>query len=166
MQTSQASTPSSPRKAGSFVPGLLTLLLTLLAPAAGAQPLASHPRLWVTAADLPRLRSWATDANPVYRDGLARLAATARAEMDAGAVPGPDAENGGYAYSEEPAETYAELFAFLSLVSPNEAERSDYAQRARTLLMFVIGKALQGPAEGQPYRDPEFSTNDRSRWHG
>ena len=169
MQTSQDPLPSPPRKAGTVVSDVLALLLTLLtllAPTAGAQPLTSHPRLWLTAADLPRLRSWATDANPVYRDGLARLGATARAEMDAGAVPGPDADNGGNTYTEYPAETYAELFAFLSLVSPGEAERADYAQRARTLLMYVIGKAAQGAAEGQPYRDPEFSTNDRSRWHG
>src|SRR6185312_4465650 len=29
-----------------------------------AQP---HPRIWITADDLPRLRSWATPSNPVYR---------------------------------------------------------------------------------------------------
>ena len=142
-------------------------LATLLPSAhALAQPVTSHPRLWLTAADLPRLRGWATDANPVYRDGLARLASQAKASMDAGDVPGSDAANGTNTYVDEPAEMYAELFAFLSLVSPVEADRADYARRARTLLMYVIDRALPGAAEGQPYRDPEFATNDRSRWHG
>jgi hypothetical protein len=129
------------------------------------QPVSTHPRLWVTQADLPRLRSWATDSNPVYRDGLKRLAIRSRDEMDAREVPGPDSENGDTTYVDYPAEMYAELFAFMSLVSPVESERQDYAQRARTLLMYVIDKALPGVAEGQPYRDTYFSL-DRSRWHG
>lgn len=133
---------------------------------AAAQPVATHPRLWLTAADLPRLRAWATDSNPVYRDGLLRLATRAKASMDAGDVPGRDADNGGNTYVDEPAEMYAELFAFMSLVSPVEADRADYARRARTLLMYVVERALPGAAEGEPYRDPEFSVNDRSRWHG
>ena len=36
---------------------------------------AGHPRLWLRADDLPRLRSWANESNPLYRDGLAILAA-------------------------------------------------------------------------------------------
>ena len=36
-------------------------------------PLPGHPRLWVRAEDLPRLRSWAVDSNPLYRNGLAVL---------------------------------------------------------------------------------------------
>jgi hypothetical protein len=86
--------------------------------------------------------------------------------MDANEVPGPDADNGTNTYVEYPAETYAELFAFMSLVSPSETERADYARRARILLMYVIDRAALGAAEREPYRDPEFSTNDRSRWHG
>jgi hypothetical protein len=30
------------------------------------QPVTTHPRLWVTTADLPRLRSWAANSNPMY----------------------------------------------------------------------------------------------------
>ncbi|MEO6323910.1 MAG: hypothetical protein ABIT01_04955, partial [Thermoanaerobaculia bacterium] len=146
----------------------VAVILTTLLPVvdALAQPVTSHPRLWLTSADVPRLRDWATDANPVYRDGLGRLGTRAKASMDAGEVPGSDATNGSNAFVDEPAEMYAELFAFLSLVSPVETERADYARRARVLLMYVIEKALPGAAAGQPYRDPEFSTNDRSRWHG
>jgi hypothetical protein len=106
------------------------------------------------------------DSNPVYRNGLALLVARAKLDMDQGLVPGPDADNGGNAYVDYPAEQYAELFAFMSLVDPDQASRDNYAQRARTLLMYIIDKAALGAAEHQPYRDPEFSIYDRSRWHG
>jgi len=33
-------------------------------------PVSSHPRLWITPSDVPRLRSWATSSNPVYQNGL------------------------------------------------------------------------------------------------
>jgi hypothetical protein len=138
----------------------------LLALPAVSQEVTSHPRLFFRTEDLSRLRSWAVPSNPVYQEGLAVLAQQAKADMDAGRVPGDDAANGGTTYVDYPAEAYAELFAFLSLVSPDPPARDDYARRARTLLLYVITRAAQGAAEGQPYRDPEFSTNDRSRWHG
>ena len=144
----------------------LGLVACLIGPApAGAAPVTGHPRLWITAEDLPRLRAWASPSNPVWADGIAPLAAAAKAEIDAGLVPGPDDENGAVGWVEYPAESYAELCAFMSLVGP-EAERAGWAARARTLLMYVVEKALPGAAEGVPYRDPEFSTRDRSRWHG
>src|SRR5688500_13846017 len=76
---------------------------------------AGHPRLWITADDLPRIRSWATDANPFWRDGLAVLAESAKAAMDAG--PLPDDDPGDYVAGNS--ETFAELFAFLSLIHPD-----------------------------------------------
>ncbi len=127
-------------------------------------PVTSHPRLWLTEDDLPRLRSWATDANPVWRDGLLVLADAMTAKMDDGLIPGGD--TGGPSYEELPAENFAELFAFLSLVHPDEDTRTDYANRARTLLMSVIDEAARGAAAGEPFRDPEFSVRDRSRWWG
>lgn len=42
-------------------------------------PVATHPRILITAADLPRLQSWATTSNPVYQSGL--LVATLNARM-------------------------------------------------------------------------------------
>ena len=84
--------------------------------------------------------------------------------MDAGTIPGAD--DGGLAYPDYPTENSAQFFAFLSLVHPDEAAREDYAERARTLLMHAIGEAAKGPAEGQPFRDPNFSIFDRSRWWG
>ncbi len=141
---------------------------------------AAHPRLWLTPADVTRLRGWATDANPLYVDGLAPLVARAKEEMDAGHVPAEDC--GQRAYSEYPTEAYAQLFAFMSLIDPSPAARADYAQRARALLMHVMNAAAQGPATEQsyfcpgdpetavypPFRDPIFFTedSDRPRWHG
>lgn len=125
---------------------------------AQAGAVTSHPRLWVRADDLPRLRSWAVETNPIYRDGLARLADEAKADMDAGRVPGGDP--GDLNYREFPTEIYAELFAFMSLVSPDQASRDDYAGRARQLLMHAMNLAVQGPAEGQPFRDPCFASCD------
>ncbi len=140
-------------------------------------PQTGHPRLWITAADLPRLRSWATDANLLYKDGLAVAAQRAKADMDAGRVPGQDCGNVGY--EEYPTESYAEFFAFLSLVENDAVTRSDYANRARTLLMYIMNEAAKGPASEEtytcnesqqypPFRHPDFFTSDRdrARYHG
>ncbi len=129
-------------------------------------PVTGHPRLWLTEDDLPRYRSWATDANPLWRDGFWPLVERMTADMDAGLVGIPD--SGTRSYDSYPTESYAELFAFVSLVHPDEAVRSEYAQRARDLLMYAIGEAAQGPAPGLPFRDPEFTipASDRLRWWG
>jgi hypothetical protein len=119
----------------------------------------------VRASDVPRLRSCATDANPVYRDGLAVLADKARTAMDEGHVPGED--HGSNAYETYPSEWYAELFAFMSLVERDQTVRDDYGRRARDVPMHVITKALPGlGAEDEPFRGPRFATFDRSRWNG
>jgi len=143
---------------------LLNLLTSLVVSQAFAAPVTSHPRLWVRAEDLPRLRSWAVDSNPLYRDGLAVLAAEAKAEMDAGLVP--DQDSGGTNWDEYPTEMYAELFAFMSLISSDQGTRDDYAQRARALLMHVMNEAAKGAAQGEPFREPRFSIFNRSRWWG
>jgi hypothetical protein len=89
--------------------------------------------------------------NPVWSRGLRVLAGRAKREMDRGLR-----DDGLRGWVEEPAESYAELFAFLSLVGP-EADRAEYAARARTLLLRVMR---------DPPGDPEFATSDRSRWTG
>jgi hypothetical protein len=128
-------------------------------------PAEGHPRLFVREGDVERLRSWATPDNPLWTDGLAALAERAKSEMDDGTVPGQD--TGSVDYEQYPTEQYAQLFAFLSLVDPDEAARTDYGRRARDLLMFVIEKAAPGVgAEGEPFRDPRFATFNRSRWQG
>jgi hypothetical protein len=159
------------RLATTAAAGAALLLGVALADGAGegkaASPAltASHPRLVVRASDLPRLRSWASAGNPIWAKGLAVLGRTAKQDMNAGRVPGKD--GGSDEYEEYTTESYAELFAFLSLVEPNAAARADYGRRARRLLMHVITKALPGRGKDeQPFRDPDFSTSDRSRWSG
>jgi hypothetical protein len=124
----------------------------------------THPRLWLRSSDLSELRSRATASNPIWSRGLLVLAESARRDMQRGRVPAED--SGGIAWEQYPAEAYAELLAFVSLVHPSTAERADYARRARTLLMHVIRRAAPGPADGEPFRDPAFATDDRSRWWG
>ncbi|HYF27375.1 MAG TPA: hypothetical protein VD931_16645, partial [Baekduia sp.] len=135
-------------------------------PAQGAaRTAAGHPRLLVRRSDLPRLRRWASGANPLWAKGLRVLAAEAKADMDAGRVPGGD--RGSDAYDEHTTEAYAQLFAFLSLVEPRAGARADYGRRARSLLMAVLREAARGRGEqDERWRDPDFSTGDRSRWHG
>jgi len=125
---------------------LMTLPLsaqTMLKPSGGHSltpgKLTGHPRLWIRAEDVPRLRSWASNSNPLYRDGLTLLAARAKSDMDAGHLPGGD--NGIGDWEQYPNEMYAELFAFMSLVDNDSVSRIDYAERARSLLMYVIDRA-------------------------
>src|ERR1700739_2844710 len=56
----------------------LAIGLLFAALAANAAPLTSHPRLWITADDLPKLRGWAVNTNPMYKNGLAVAAQIAR----------------------------------------------------------------------------------------
>lgn len=151
------------KRAGVFV-ALLFACLLIIGGAVFAQTDAAHPHLWVTAQDLPRLRAWASADNPLYADGLALLAADAVRLMDEGVIPAQDM--GSYAYEQYPTETYALLFAFMSLIDPDEAARQDYARRARELLMGVMDQAVLGVADDQPFRHVEFATSDRSRWNG
>lgn len=137
---------------------------------------ALHPRLFIRSENLPRLRQWAVETNPIYQDGLKVVAEKARDDMDAGHIPIPNpakkrGDNGTNGVEWDPTERYAELFAFMSLVSPDESERDpeddkSYISRARTLLMHVMNQAVLGAAPDKPFRDPGFSTRDRARWSG
>lgn len=133
---------------------------TLWSAAAQAQ----HPRLWVRQSDLTALRARATESNPVYVSGLRLLAEEAKSHMDEGLVPALDM--GGTTWDQYPSESYAMLFAFMSLIENDASARNDYAARARTLLMHVIDEASKGVESGEPFRDPAFATSDRSRWWG
>ncbi|MEO7328779.1 MAG: hypothetical protein ABI193_09395, partial [Minicystis sp.] len=96
-------------------------------------PVAGHPRLLVTEADLPRLRSWAVAGNPTY-DGLRTITEAYEPMLDA-VLTTPkctDPQGGRFC------ETMAEHFAFLSLLATNAADRDVYAQKARSVLMRVI----------------------------
>ncbi len=122
-----------------------------------------HPRLWLRATDLPRLRAWATDKNPMWQ-ALHAVAEEARAEMDRGKLPSGDRcmdESG-----TQGCEEWAEVFAFVSLVSPSEKERHDYAARAIKLLMAVVNRAARGKSDDDEIRRDKFAIDDRSRWNG
>jgi len=142
---------------------LMIPVLWLCLQAVGAQN-ETHPRLWITATSLEQYRQWAANGGPFYTESLLPAAEQGKADMDAGVLESGDL--GSNAYEDYVTENYAALFAFMSLVHPDVAQREDYAQRSRTLLMHVITIAAQGPAEGEPFRDPAFSINDRSRWYG
>ena len=118
-----------------------------------------HPRLWVKSGDLPTLRKRAR--SDIFSEGLMPLADDLRREMDKGSVP-----NEACMHASVACESYAELFAFMSLVHPDAKQRADFAKRARTLLMYVISQTAKGPKEDDPLRDPTFAVDDRSRWAG
>jgi hypothetical protein len=136
-----------------------------------AAPATTHPRLWITQADIPRLRSWAVPSNPMYANGLLPVVNGAinvyNAKLFPGGLPNPQwPDNGGLTGSAYPVESYASLFAFMSLVDNDPNARIQHAIRARNLLMYVINEAAKGHLKGAPYRDPSFATYDRSRWYG
>lgn len=122
-----------------------------------------HPRLWIRKSDLSRLRSWAVDSNPIWKNGLLPLAKRSKSEMDSGLIPDRDPGHPGAA--DHPTEMYAQLFAFMSLIHPEQSARDDYGKRAKTLLMAIIDQAALGVGSGA-FRAKDFSTYDRSRWHG
>ncbi|HLY81397.1 MAG TPA: hypothetical protein VKQ71_00355, partial [Acidimicrobiales bacterium] len=124
--------------------------------------MASHPRLWITAADLPRLRSWAAGSNPMWTSGLSVTLARVRAIVDSGKLD----DDGSPGWVADPVESYAEVLAFGSLVEPDASERARDAERAHRLLMRGIDAAVAGAADGKAYRSPSFSIDDRSRWWG
>jgi hypothetical protein len=131
-----------------------------------------HPRLWLTAADLPRLRRWASPKNPAWKGGLDRALRQALVTYDKDFFPGgvenakwPD--SGGDTWTSHVTEAYALMFAFASLVDPDEAARPAHTERARKLLMHVIREAEKGPdpdrAHPAPYRGMKFATYDRAK---
>ena len=140
-------------------------------------PVSSHPRLWITPQDLPRLQSWATPGNPAYAGmavalnqaienyGAAFPGSALDAVNPAPASPYPDiGDTNGYTgiLSEE----NAVILAFNSLIDPNPANRPRYAQAARNLLMYAMNQAALGPQTGAPFRDPAFALYNRASWSG
>ncbi|MGE0811773.1 MAG: hypothetical protein AB7O28_16185 [Vicinamibacterales bacterium] len=133
---------------------------------ADAQPLTTHPRIWVRQADLPRLRAWATPANPLYQDGILVVATQFKTRMDNGSLIAGDAGTT-YGYTQYPVEWAAQVFAFMSLVENDPAVRADYANRSRALLMYIMNKAVLGPIPGDgDYRGRVFATDMRSLFYG
>jgi hypothetical protein len=130
-------------------------------------PVGTHPRLWVQADDLPRLRGWATSANPMFGGpsggALYQLAVTARDRVESGAIPRDD--NGGSTYTPYATESYAALLAFMSLVDTDATRNARWVADAKTALFAVIDQADLGVGSGK-FRSDGFASSDRGRWHG
>jgi hypothetical protein len=135
--------------------------------AAARTAVTTHPRLWVRAEDLPRLRGWATASNPLYGTAtggaLFQLALTARDRIESGVVPAQD--NGGSTYTPYATESYAALMAFMSLVDTDPARSARWTAAAKTALFAVIDAADLGVGSGK-FRSDSFASSDRGRWHG
>jgi hypothetical protein len=160
--SSSGSTPTPPPAAPPAAPPTPT---SFIAPPAFDPPsgvMTGHPRIFVRQQDLSRLQSWAVTSNPVWND-LLSVAVSAKTAMDGGAL-NSDSGNGVSGFN--PIETYAELFAFMSLIHPDPVQRADYAKRAHDIVMRVMNAAVQGQAAGQPYRDPLFAVSNRASWYG
>ncbi len=152
-----------------FFKAAVAALLGLGALGAAAAPSTSHPRLWITPAEVPRLRQWAVAGNPIWQNGIRQLAVNAATAMDAGTLTGQD--NGGSTYSPVNLEADAALFALLANVDPDPAARASWAQRGRTLLMFVLDRVdacmrATPPTTNGAYCSDSFPVSDRSRWQG
>jgi hypothetical protein len=130
-------------------------------------PVTSHPRLWITTNDLPRLRSWATATNPVYQ-AVRTLLTDSMNNYDTQYFPGgvqnttwPDFGDS-QGYTGLLTEEDAFVFALFSLVDPDATQRALYAQRAANLIRVAMTQAAKGPLAGAPFRDPEFATYNRA----
>lgn len=140
------------------------------APAASSsipQPVTSHPRLWITTNDLPRLRSWASPTNPVYQALLPVLTATMThydTQYFPGGVPNSNWPDFGdsQGYTGLISEEDAFILALFSLIHPNSTQRAIYAQRAANLIRVAMTEAAKGTLAGAPFRDRDFATYNRA----
>ena len=135
-------------------------------------PVSVHPRLWLTPADVTRLQGWATDSNPIYKQGLRPVLEHALNIYNTQFFPGGTANRKWpdpgdvQGYTGSLAEEYAMILAFNSLIDPNPANRSQYAQAARNLLMYAMNQAAPGPLLNVPFRDPSFPISNRASFTG
>jgi hypothetical protein len=152
----------------------VTITANYAAPAQGEIPfpVTTHPRLWVTQADLPRLQSWANSSNQVYAQGLQPVLNTAvnlyNTQFFPGGVANPNYPDPGdtQGYTGYLTEEYGAILAFNSMIDPNPANRITYAQDARNMLMYAMNQAALGPLAGAPFRDPLFATYNRASLSG
>jgi len=134
--------------------------------------LTTHPRLWVTSADLHRLRSWAVSTNPMWQNGLRVAANLAEANVNAKwnwttGQPNPTwQDDGSVNWVGEDTEAYAEFFAYMSLVDPDPTNRAKYASQSRTMLMWALNQAANCTSNNTPFCHPDFITGNRMNYWG
>jgi len=153
----------------------VTVTAVFTTPAPIPQPVTSHPRLWVTQADLPRLQSWAVASNPIYQQGLGPVIAQAvtiyttkfapfyTATPPALPYPDPGDTQG---YTGYLTEQYGLVLAFASLIATDPVIKVQYAQWARNMLMYAMNQAAQDHLTGAPFRDPLFAVYNRANGEG
>ena len=135
-------------------------------------PVSTHPRIWLTQSDLPRLQSWATASNPVYKKGMVPLLATAvnayETQFFPGGNPNPTYPDLGdtQGYTGQLTEEVAMVLAFNSLIDPVPANRIKYATYARNLIMYALNQTALGFQTDTPFRDPTFLLYNRGDFSG
>ena len=136
------------------------------------QPVATHPRLWLTPTSVQNLRLWAVSSNPLYANVMLPILNTAINDYNTKFFPNgqpnavwPDfGDSQGYAGLLT--EQYALVFAFFSQIDPVPANRILHAQRARNLLMYALN-AADGPHDPSlPFRDPNMVIYNRGNFTG
>ncbi len=151
-----------------------TVTANFAPPAQGSipYPVASHPRLWITQNDVPRLQSWATSSNQVYQQGMLPVLNKAvnlyNTQFFPGGVANPNYPDPGdtQGYTGSLTEEYGAILAFNSLIDPDPNNRIKYAQYARNMLMYAMNQAAQGTLSGAPFRDRLFATYNRASGSG
>jgi hypothetical protein len=174
---SDVANPNQPSTTVTMPPANTTVSASFAAAAPLPFPVSTHPRLWITAADLPRLRGWAASGNPIYA-GLTQVLGTAignynlafpgaalTAKNPTPASPFPDLGDT-QGYQGILVEENAMILAFNSMIDPSPSNRSAYAQAARNLIMYGLNQAAQGVLSGAPFRDRLFLTYNRGSYSG
>lgn len=130
-------------------------------------PVASHPRLWITTNDLPRLRAWANPTNPIYM-AVRNFLTNSMIDYDTQYFPG-GIQNTNYpdfgdtqGYQGLLTEEDAIALALFSLVDPDTNARPVYAQRAADLIRVALTQAALGPLANAPFRDPGIAVYNRA----
>ena len=152
---------------------LLLLIISLLQGIITAAPLTGHPRLWITQSDLPRLRSWATSTNPMYKNAtlpvLNEAIETYKTKFFPNGQPNPTFPDEGLTGSGNAyvTESYAEFFAFMSLVDPGASNRDTFATYAYNLIMYAFNQVYaKMNTSDQNWGNPMMAVYDRARWSG
>jgi len=149
-----------------------TVTANFAVPAAIPYPVSSHPRLWITPADLTRLQSWAVPSNKIYAQGMVPLLNQVvnlyTTQFFPNGVQNPNYPDPGdtQGYVGNLTEEVGLVLAFNSLIDPNAANRIKYAQYARNILMVAMNQAALGHLDGAPWRDRLFAVYNHANQTG
>jgi hypothetical protein len=139
-----------------------------------------HPRLWLNAADVERLQTWAVPKNPVWPAFQVVLQTSVKHYVryfprgrgnrdDVPADPFPDSGDtqgyGTFKGSNVPTavESHAFVLAFGSLLTTNENQKAQYAGMARNLIMHALKQTAEGHQKDAAYRGSAFAIYNRGK---